>query len=178
MQKSVLPSMHTGNRCLKNKKTKESVAKTGFSCITEAHESTRQRTESVTKRIHEEHIAGNGPNSALHYNLVHRFIPMPQAMKIPDAKAAVDKEWEKAWDNSSMEHEKSREQKGCHKRGTEKQQQSSLCFTDGLMSCKEIRVGAIPEVQRKSRALWKTTPEPMQYLLNRAYQHRKWRPQR
>ena len=30
-----------------------------------------------------------------HYNLVHKFIPMPQATKIPDAKAAVDKEWKK-----------------------------------------------------------------------------------
>ena len=29
-----------------------------------------------------------------HYNHVHKFIPMPQAMKIPHAKAAVDKEWE------------------------------------------------------------------------------------
>ena len=28
----------------------------------------------------------------IHY--VHKFIPMPQAMKIPAAKAAVDKEWE------------------------------------------------------------------------------------
>ena len=28
-------------------------------------------------------------------HLVHKFIPMPQAMKIPAAKAAVDKEWEK-----------------------------------------------------------------------------------
>ena len=27
--------------------------------------------------------------------LVHKFISMPQAMKIPDAKAAVDKEWKK-----------------------------------------------------------------------------------
>ena len=27
--------------------------------------------------------------------VVHKFIPMPQAMKIPAAKAAVDKEWEK-----------------------------------------------------------------------------------
>ena len=35
-----------------------------------------------------------GINSLSHYNLVHKFIPMPQAMKIPDAKAAVDKEWE------------------------------------------------------------------------------------
>ena len=30
-----------------------------------------------------------------HYNLVHKLIPMPPAMKIPAAKAAVDKEWEK-----------------------------------------------------------------------------------
>ena len=30
-----------------------------------------------------------------HYNLVHKFIPTPQAMKNPDAKAAVDKEWKK-----------------------------------------------------------------------------------
>ena len=36
-----------------------------------------------------------GDNSLQHYNLVHKFIPMPQAMKIPAAKAAVDKEWEK-----------------------------------------------------------------------------------
>ena len=26
---------------------------------------------------------------------MHEFIPMPQAMKIPDAKAAVDREWKK-----------------------------------------------------------------------------------
>ena len=30
-----------------------------------------------------------------HYNLVHKFIPVPQAMTIPDAKAAMDKEWKK-----------------------------------------------------------------------------------
>ena len=27
------------------------------------------------------------------YNLVHKFIPMPLAMKISDAKAAVEKPW-------------------------------------------------------------------------------------
>ena len=43
---------------------------------------------------HEDHTAGKGENSLQHYNLVHKFIPMPQAMKIPAAKAAVDKEWE------------------------------------------------------------------------------------
>ena len=43
---------------------------------------------------HEDHIAGKGQNSLQHYNLVHKFIPVPQAMKIPAAKAAVDKERE------------------------------------------------------------------------------------
>ena len=42
---------------------------------------------------HEDHIAGKGDNSLQHYNLVHKFIPMPQAIKIPAGKAAVDKEW-------------------------------------------------------------------------------------
>ena len=61
-------------------------------CIVEFHESMRQRAES---KIHEDRIAGKGITSMTHYNLVHKFIPMPQAMKIPDAKAAVDKAWKK-----------------------------------------------------------------------------------
>ena len=44
---------------------------------------------------HEDHVAGKGDNSLQHYNLVHKFIPVPQAIKIPAAKAAVDKECEK-----------------------------------------------------------------------------------
>ena len=32
-------------------------------------------------RYHEDHIAGKGENSVQHYNLVHKFIPMPQAMR-------------------------------------------------------------------------------------------------
>ena len=30
-----------------------------------------------------------------HYSLVHKFIPMQKAMNIPDAKAAVEKKWDK-----------------------------------------------------------------------------------
>ena len=61
------------------------------------------RMEESLPHNHEDHIAGKGDNSLQHHNLVHKFIPMPQAMKIPAAKAAVDKEWEKlekipAWD--------------------------------------------------------------------------------
>ena len=58
----------------------------------EADESTRLRMENSIPHNHEDHIAGKGENSLQHYNLVHKFIPMPQAMKIPAAKAAVDKE--------------------------------------------------------------------------------------
>ena len=56
---------------------------------------------------HEDHVAGKGENSLQHYNLVHKFIPMPQAMKIPAAKAAVDKEWEKIGENFGVELDES-----------------------------------------------------------------------
>ena len=69
--------------------------KSKCACILEASESTRLRMGESLPNHHEDHIAGKGDNSLQHYNLVHKFIPMPQAMKIPAAKAAVDKEREK-----------------------------------------------------------------------------------
>ena len=69
-----------------------------FACILEASESTRLRMEESPPNYHEDHIAGKGDNSLQHYNLVHKFIPMPQAMKIPAAKAA------------GVEHNKSQKQ--------------------------------------------------------------------
>ena len=59
--------------------------------------------KNLYRIIMRDHTAGKGDNSLQHYNLVHKFIPMPQAMKIPAAKTAVDTEWEKlekipAWD--------------------------------------------------------------------------------
>ena len=68
--------------------------KTKLACVLEADESTRMRMENSMPHYHQHHIAGKGENSLQHENLVHKFIPMPQAMKIPQAKAAVDKEWE------------------------------------------------------------------------------------
>ena len=47
--------------------------------------------EGSQNKNHEDHIAGRGMNSLSHYNLVRKFILMPRAMKIPDAKAAVEK---------------------------------------------------------------------------------------
>ena len=97
--------------CKKNKRgetrSKTHDVKSKFACILEASESTRMRMEESLPKYHEDHFAGKGDNSLQHYNLVHKFIPMPQAMKIPAAKAAVDKEWKKlekipAWDNKSQ----------------------------------------------------------------------------
>ena len=85
--------------------------KSKLACILEANESTRMRIGYSQPHNHEDHIAGKGENSLQHYNLVHKFIPMPQAMKIPAAKAAVDKEWEKlekisAWNLTKVKSKK------------------------------------------------------------------------
>ena len=85
--------------------------KTKLACILEANESTRMRMGNSIPHHHQDHIAGKGENSLQHYNLVHKFIPMPQAMKIPAAKPAVDKEWEKfekisAWNLTKVRSKK------------------------------------------------------------------------
>ena len=100
--------------CMMSKKSqnwatggKSNEIKSTFACILEAGESTRMCMEESPPKYREDHIAGKGDNSLQHYNLVHKFILMPQAMKIPAAKAAVDKEWEKlekipAWDLTNV----------------------------------------------------------------------------
>ena len=83
--------------CKKNKngetRSKTNDFKSKFACVLEASESTRVRMEEPLPNYHEDHIAGRGDNSLQQCNLVHKYIPMPQAMKTPAAKAAVDKEW-------------------------------------------------------------------------------------
>ena len=69
--------------------------KSKLACILEASESKRLRMRESLPNHHEDHIAGKGDNSRQHYKLVHKFIHMPEAMKIPAAKAAADKELEK-----------------------------------------------------------------------------------
>ena len=84
---------------------------TKLACILEANESTRMRMGNSEPHNHEDHIAGKRDNSLQHCNLVHKFIPMLQAMKIPAAKAAEDKEWEKlekipAWNLTKVKSKK------------------------------------------------------------------------
>ena len=90
---------------------KSNKAKSTIACILEASESTRLRMEESLPTHHEDHFAGKGDNSLQHYNLVHKFIPMPQALKIPAAKAAVDTEWEKLEKKSAWNLTKVRSKK-------------------------------------------------------------------
>ena len=90
---------------------KSNEIKSKLACFLEASESTTLRMGVSLPNHHEDHIAGTRDNSLQHYKLVHKFIPMPQVMKIPAAKAAVDKEWEKlekipAWDLTKVRSKK------------------------------------------------------------------------
>ena len=53
------------------------------------------KARGALHKPHQDHITAKGMNSTTHYSLDLKIIPMPQAFKIPDAKAAVEKEWEK-----------------------------------------------------------------------------------
>ena len=77
-------SQHGANR------DKSNEIKSKFACILEASESIRVSMGESLPNHHEDHIAGKGDSSPQHYNLVHKFIPMPQAMKIPAAKIGTD----------------------------------------------------------------------------------------
>ena len=71
--------------------------KTNCACIVDADESTRPRLEGAGQKPHQDHINAKGT--------------MPQDLKHPDAKAAVEKKWEKlekipAWQLTKVRHKK------------------------------------------------------------------------
>ena len=55
--------------------------KTKYACVVDADDSTRPRLEGAGHLPHQDHITAKGMNSMTHYSLVHKFIPMPQALK-------------------------------------------------------------------------------------------------
>ena len=70
-----------------------------------------QGCEGAGHKPHQYHLTAKGMNSMTHYSLVHKFIPMPQALKIPDAKGVVEKELEKlekisAWQLTKVRNKK------------------------------------------------------------------------
>ena len=89
--------------------------------MVESQESTRQRVESSLLTKHEDRIAGKGFTSMTYYKLVHKFIPMPQAMIILDARAAVDNEWKKLETIPAWILKKVKGKKGLFSKRTDKQ---------------------------------------------------------
>ena len=83
---------------------------------------------------HQDHIAGKGEISLQHYNLVLKFIPVPQATKIPAAKAAEDKEWEKLEKISAWNLTKIRSKKEVIDEARTSGANSSFCIINGHMS--------------------------------------------
>ena len=150
-----------------------------FACILEDSESTRLRMEESLPNYHEDHIAGKGDNSLQHYNLVHKFIPMPQAMKIPATTVAVNKEWEKlekipAWDLTNVRSKKG----GARTKGAKVHFASLMTSVIWRMpnwrqSTKNTKVKLYFEA-----TLWKMILDLLQYSMNKDHQHLKWRGQK
>ena len=59
---------------------------------------------------------------------------MPQAVRIPDAEAAVDKEWKKLETIQAWELDKVKSKKGVYPESTKRQKQSALRYVDEVVS--------------------------------------------
>ena len=86
-------------------------ARQKYASVVDADECTRPRLEGAGHKPHQDHITAKWTISITYYSIVHKFIPMPQASKIPDAKAAVEKECEKlekipAWQLTKVRNKK------------------------------------------------------------------------
>ena len=89
----------------------EKKCKTKYACVVESDDYTRKRRDGFLHKYHEDHIAGKGMISLSHNTMVRKFILMHPEMKIPDATAAMDKEWEKlenipAWQLTKVRNKK------------------------------------------------------------------------
>ena len=158
----------------KSKTGNENEFKPMYDCVVESHKSTRHRAESLQSKNHEDDIAGEGFTSVTHYNLVHKFIPMPQAMKIPDAKAAVDKEWKKLETIPAWDLEKSRARREVILEAQRDKKKVHFATLMGQKSPQKMRSWN-PNCRSNeglSRGLGgtlsRTTLEPTQFSLNKA----------
>ena len=164
-------------------RSKTNIFKSKFACILEASESTRMRVEGNSTEKIMDHIAGKGDNSLQHYNLIHIFIPMPQAMKIPAAKKQpVDKEWKKlekipAWDLTKVRN-KSEVIDEARTKGIQ------VHFSSLMDTC-HLKIAELETKHQKTKVesyseviLWKTIRCLMQYSPNKGHQHHKWQQQK
>ena len=109
--------------------------KTKYACVVDADESTRPRLEGAGHKPHQDHTTAKGLNSMTQYSLVHKFIPMPQALKFQMQR--------QQWRNNRKKLEKIpawQLTKVIHKREVIEEAMntgrkvSSFCAIDGLLS--------------------------------------------
>ena len=99
--------------------------------------------EETLSKDHDDHIAEKGFHSLSHHNLVHKFVPMLQAIKNLDATAAVDKGWEKLEKLPSWQMTNVKSRKGGHSGSAKRAKNSPFCIADGhLTHPKKCGVGA------------------------------------
>ena len=96
---------------IKGRKYKETCRadsrKTKYACIVEADESTRKRLEGTPHKDHEDHIGGKGINSLNRYNLVHKFVPMPDTR----CESSCGERMGRTRENTGMAADQSQKQK-------------------------------------------------------------------
>ena len=121
--------------------------------------------ERTVLKDHEDRIAEKGSNSLSQHNLVHKFISMLQAMKIADAKAAVDKELEKLEKLPAWQMTKVKSKAEVIKEAQKEQIIVHFCYADGHLSSQEI--GVRTEASKKQRELccWVTQSETILALM-------------
>ena len=111
--------------------------------------------ESSEPATHEEHIAGTGFTSMTHYILFHKFIPMPQAMKIPDAEAAVDKEWKKLETIQAWPVETVKSKKEVILEAQRDKKKAHFAALMDMCHLKNVELEPrLPKYKRRSRAPW------------------------
>ena len=93
--------------------------KTKYACVVDADESTRPRPEGAGHKPHPDHITAKGMNSFTHYSLVHKFISMPQALKISRCKGGSGERRGKTEENPGMAADESQKQKRGDRRSQE-----------------------------------------------------------
>ena len=152
--------------------------KSKLACILEASESTRMRMEESPPKYHEDHVAGKGDNSPQHYNLIPKFVPMPQAMKIPAAK----QQWIKNGRNLKRFRRGTWQKSETNQRWSMKQGRKAQKFisphwwtsviwrmSNWRQNSKNTKVELYSEV-----TLCKMILDLMQYLQNKDHQQHKW----
>ena len=144
----------------------------------DAYESWRCCSNENGKHKHEEHIADREYNSMSLYNLFQLPILFPKAMRIREAKVAVDQEWNKLkirqFGNNSKSETKKKSSRKHKKKATQFMLQRSwtLChlkIPNWTINCRSTRGASYHVVIQ-----WRMVQDPMQFSLNKVLLHRTW----